>query len=379
MLAPPSDLNGDALATALADGWGIDSASLDYLPVGFGSHHWRARDADGQHWFVTVDEHRDPGTVEDLRRAFFSAFALRRDAGLEFILAPVPAADGGILRVVLDGRFTVAVTPWIDAAPLGTHEFTSAADRLAVLELLGRLHAATPRIGPKTPESVDLTLPDGDHLRAAIDHLHQPDQWATGPFGEPVRGLLLADLGRVTMALARYDELSAAVRADRSIPWVVTHGEPHQANVLRDSDGSLHLIDWDTGRIAPRERDLWMVLDDSSDPAAYRAGGDDDAPFSPLALRLFRMRWDLGEIGTYVREFRSVHSDDANTRESWNNLRTYLPVAEDHLIPDTCLRLTPTRRSLGTWRALAMIAGTGAGSTGRHRAASVSIQRNYHP
>lgn len=333
MLAPPSDLNVDALATALADGWGIDSASLDYLPVGFGSHHWRATVSDGRRWFVTVDEHRDPGTVEVLRRAFFSAFALRREAGLEFIVAPVPAADGSILRVLLDGRFTVTVTPWADAAPLGENEFTSAADRTAVMALLGRLHAATPRIGTATPATVDLMLPDGDHLRSALDQAHQADAWETGPFGEPARGLLLADLGRVIMALARYDELSAAVRADRSIPWVVTHGEPHQANVLRDSDGSLHLIDWDTACIAPRERDLWMVLDNSSDPAAYRAGGDDDAPISPLALRLFRMRWDLGEIGTYVREFRSLHSDDANTRESWNNLRTYLPVAADHLAP----------------------------------------------
>lgn len=332
MLAPPSDLNVAELTHALSDGWSIDATELAYLPVGFGSHHWRATTSDDTRCFVTVDVHSSPGTVDELRRAFAAAVALQRDAGLSFVLAPVPDAAGEPVRTLHGGRFTVAVTSWIDAAPLGQHEFESAGDRNELLALLGHLHAATPHLAAAVPPPVDLTPPDVQHLRSALDRVDQADAWNTGPFGEPARALLLSDLDRVTTALARYGELEAAVQADRSIPWVITHGEPHQANVLRGPDGSLHLIDWDTARLAPRERDLWMVLDDSCDPATYHAAAD-GPPASPLALRLFRMHWDLGEIATYLREFRSPHADDPNTRESWKNLRAYLPVNADHLTP----------------------------------------------
>jgi uncharacterized protein len=39
---------------------------------------------------------------------------------------------------------------------------------------------------------------------------------------------------------------------------VVTHGEPHPANVMLVT-GTLVLIDWDTVALAVPERDLWMV------------------------------------------------------------------------------------------------------------------------
>jgi aminoglycoside phosphotransferase (APT) family kinase protein len=48
---------------------------------------------------------------------------------------------------------------------------------------------------------------------------------------------------------------------ESSDSWVVTHGEPHRGNVIRDPRGGVYLVDWDTTLIAPRERDLRMVLD----------------------------------------------------------------------------------------------------------------------
>lgn len=242
------------------------------------------------------------------------------------------ALDGAIIKVVQDGRFTVAVTPWVDGVPLGHHAFTSTSDREAVLRLLGRLHRLQPAKVSAVPPLVDLALPDRGHLERALDSLQTA--WTSGPFGERARARLAADAERVRMALDQYDELVARVRGDRAIPWVVTHGEPHQANVLRDRDGALHLVDWDTTRVAPRERDLWMVLEGGMDLASYEKEAG-NTPRSDHALRLFRMRWDLGEVGTYIAQFHAPHEDDPNTRESWTNLNAYLPVADEHLRPVT--------------------------------------------
>lgn len=56
MLTPPADLTEAALLAALAQGWGLDVASLEYQPVGWGSHHWDVTDAAGARWVVTVDD-----------------------------------------------------------------------------------------------------------------------------------------------------------------------------------------------------------------------------------------------------------------------------------------------------------------------------------
>jgi hypothetical protein len=56
MLTPPDGMPESALAAALGRWWGIGVASVQYRPVGWGSHHWEVGDAAGSRWFVTVDE-----------------------------------------------------------------------------------------------------------------------------------------------------------------------------------------------------------------------------------------------------------------------------------------------------------------------------------
>jgi len=330
MLAPPGDLDIAELTAALANGWDISDPTFDYLAVGFGSHHWSVTDRDERRWFGTVDEHRHgASSIADLRGAFATASALHRAAGLSFVVAPIADSLGDIIRVLGGGAFTVAVTPWLDAAPLSESGRVPAEDRSEVLRMLGQLHRATPHIGASVPLPIDLSLPDKDDLRAALDDVDTP--WASGPYGESTRALLSSDAARLADALAGYDHLVECVVSE-STPWVVTHGEPHAANLLRGADGALHLIDWDTVRLAPRERDLGMVIESRTDLEPYRAEIG-DVPISAAALRLFRMRWDLGEIATYVSQFHAPHEDDPNTRESWQNLGDYLPVHADHLAP----------------------------------------------
>lgn len=45
-----------ALTGALQDLWVFTAASLEYQPVGFGSHHWLATDATGRRLFATADD-----------------------------------------------------------------------------------------------------------------------------------------------------------------------------------------------------------------------------------------------------------------------------------------------------------------------------------
>ena len=120
----------------------------------------------------------------------------------------------------------------------------------------------------------------------------------------------------LTELLSLADRLAAEAE-ERGVASVVTHGEPHAANVIRTSAGRV-LVDWDTVAMAPPERDLWMLVDDDQDDAA---------------LDFFRLTWDLKDLAEYLNVIRSPHveSDDtmrqyqaltkcAVIRETWSSL-----------------------------------------------------------
>ncbi len=328
MFTRPADLADDSLRDVLHDDWGFCATSLTYQAVGFGSHHWLAADARGGRLFVTVDDLADklrsPDDTTDaafarLECAFTTALSLRQDAGLTFVVAPIPTGAGLALSR-LRPRYSVAVHPHVEGRPTGRDgAFATPADRREVLDLLTALHAAH----AQPPRADDFAVPLIADLAAAISRTGAP--WRAGPYGMGARDLLAAHATDLTMLLAAYSDLvnRVAARPDR---MVITHGEPHSGNVLRTPAG-LVLVDWDTVLLAPPERDLWALAEtDSSIPAAYAAATgvtiDDDA------LSLYRLWYDLAEIAEYISLFQRSHGDTADTAEAWRNLRQFLRPAE---------------------------------------------------
>lgn len=315
----PTEMTESDLVAALSDGWGLDVSELTYRPVGAGSYHWALLDDTGRTWFVTVDdlgadpEGRD-AVFADLGRAFDTALVLHRDAGLGTVVAPVPTGDGASVYR-LDSRYAVSVFPLLDgvAGRFGPHR---PADLPEVLDLLVTLHQATPVVARTAGRFVP-DLPGRQRLEAALDDLDRP--WNTGPYAEPTRKLLTVQAVRIHQWLADLDRLAARVAQTGAEP-VVTHGEPHPGNLLRTADG-LRLVDWETVRLAPPERDLWLVTEEPDLLADYsRATG---RPVDVAGLAFHRLRWTLADIAVYVDELRRPHGESADNAASWSYLTSY--------------------------------------------------------
>ena len=95
---------------------------------------------------------------------------------------------------------------------------------------------------------------------------------------------------------------------------MVTHGEPHPGNVLLTPGGPL-LIDWDTVRIAPPERDLWLLtsdpfapVPDTSDKTLQRYAEATAHPISAPALSFYRQTWILDDLAAYLDNLRRPHT-----------------------------------------------------------------------
>jgi spectinomycin phosphotransferase len=319
--APPEELETSALIDFVADAWDFDIEAVRYAPVGGGSYHWVVEDPEGRLCFVTADDlDQKPwlGDVRDsafdgLTRAFDTAVALS-DGGLGFVVAPIPTTRGETVRRI-GPRYTVALFPFVDGRT-GTFGRYETAERAALLTMLAELHGAAP--AGSVASRIDLDLPGRRRLEAALGELNQT--WSGGPFSEPARKLLASHASDVAELLALSDRLSVHV-ARRNTDWVVTHGEPHGGNLMRAGESHV-LVDWDTVVLAPRERDLWMLVGDNGEEAnvyAEATGHELDAD----AMNFFRLRWDLADIAAFTDLLRSPHRQTEDTAKAYDALMFY--------------------------------------------------------
>ena len=330
MYTRPPDLSDDTLHRSLHEHWRVDAIELTYEAVGFGAHHWRAASTSGDERFLTVHDltaHRndDAETEEEVFGRLTASFAAARalqEGGLASVLAPTPTADGRVADR-LDERFTLAVHPFLHGRAAGAFgTFPSPEDRLAALDLVVEVHRHTELAAPFADED-DLVVPHAGEIPVALDEL--ATAWDAGPYGELARAHLTEHAAGVQHLLVGYEQLAEQVR-QRGDGAVLTHGEPHAANVLVVDDRWL-LIDWDTALLAAPERDLWHLdPGDGSILDAYRRRTG--VTPSTAAVDLYRLWWDLTEIGGYLGVLRRPHTDTTDIAQSWKGLQQYLAPAE---------------------------------------------------
>jgi spectinomycin phosphotransferase len=319
--ALPEEFAVGALNGLLADAWGFEVATAAYVPVGVGSYHWVVGDLAGARGFVTVDDlDRKPwlgdtreSAFDGLRRAFDTALALRKH-GLHFVVAPIPTNNGETV-CRFGPRHTVALFPFVDGEAGRSGRYETPHERAGVATLLAELHNATPAVD-SVPRKADVDLPGRRHLEAALRDVNEP--WLAGPFSEPARQALAAHASDVAAMLARADGLAADV-AKRSTNSVVTHGEPHARNVMR-TDGKQVLVDWDTVGLAPPERDLWMLMTDTSSEEAVIYADATGHQVDEAAVTFFRLTWDLKDIVEYLNVLRAPHEDNEDTAWDYEGL-----------------------------------------------------------
>ncbi|MEV4107985.1 aminoglycoside phosphotransferase family protein [Nonomuraea sp. NPDC049695] len=309
----PDSFDEGLLGPALG-AWGIEAGALDYAPVGFGDYHWVA---DGR-WFITVADVRRR-SFDGLRLAMDTAAALREEAGLDFVVAPLRAADGTTLLRLDRHRWAMSVFPFADGASGEFGQERTAEDRAAVIDLLAALHATPP---PLSTPSRPLELSDRAGLEQALQEPGLP--WLGGPYAEPARELIAEHAGALRRKLSEFDRMAA----NPGEP-VVTHGEPHPGNLLRSGERRL-LVDWDTVGLAPPERDLWLVARDADDLARY-ADATGRTP-SRAALELYRLRWALDDVAEFVAWFRSPHGRTPDAEVSWTALTNTLEILAEGVV-----------------------------------------------
>jgi spectinomycin phosphotransferase len=279
---PPAGVTDAEILAAVREAWEPSVSRVEHVPLGFGAHHWAAYDVRGPLLFVTLDRLEPKRSAAQLEAAYAGTEQLR-GAGLEFVLSPVRSRPGGFTVTLATGA--LSCTPWHDGSCPETFDLAWTTDAL------GRLHAATPPSA--IPEWTPLVAPDFAGTTAAL--VGRP--WGPGPHADDARQAVTEHVCDIARWTARYHHLADAAR-ERT--WVATHGEPHSDNQLLSGDEHF-LVDWESLKLAPAERDLRALLEAGS-----------DVEVDPAMVEMFDLEWRLDEISQYAAWFAAPH---AGTRD----------------------------------------------------------------
>jgi Phosphotransferase enzyme family len=313
VLTPPTNLHDTDLKEVIEQAWGIAVASLEYRPVGFGSHHWEVTDNQGLRHFVTVDELSSESRLGDevsalglhLRQALAVASDLRA-FGCRFVVAPM-ATKAHSLFVQIDS-YVVALFPFIEGQSFSFEEPFGEAERDQVLELVVALHTV-PIAAIRPPPTDGFVVPWLDQLDRSTHH----EAGSIGPHSGVASQLLIENEAEIRGLVNRYRALVARYRSDPG-PVVVTHGEIHPGNVMATSKGWF-IVDWDTVLLAPSERDLWRLVQGNG--SVLRAYMDATGTAArEWLVDLYAVRWDLSEIASFASELRKPHEDTEDSRKA---------------------------------------------------------------
>lgn len=298
------DVPDEVILRALAEGYAIRDARIEFVPRGLDAEAWAYRvDAGGQAFFLKVSR-RTENSIGAWMPLFLSG------QGFEQVIPTLPARSGEACAVV-DGlmyrlqRF-VHGTSAMDSGMSGERW-----QQLGVF--LRSLHSL------ELPAQVSNRLPREEFAsrrwnRVAELHGSIHHRSSTDPLVAEMLEFWRGHEASVGVILERTAGLAKSVRQSQH-PMVLCHADVHTNNLLLGDDGRLYVIDWDDARLAPKERDLMFVLAEAGETArASFFAGYGDRLIDPLLLAYYQHEWCVEDLGAFAQEILDVEGASAGSR-----------------------------------------------------------------
>lgn len=296
-------LDHGAIATTLADRYGVHLRDIAYLPLGFDLHAfvYDVSAGNGRRYFLKI---RD-GVIHEPGLRVAGALAGR---GIREVLAPLRTRDGAISCPLAESPgYGVVLFPFIEGqnateVGLTDDQWRDFGRAMRAIQSSGLEQQF---IGILRTET--FALPSAGLVRRMLALVEHGERFAS-PAAERFAAFWRAERPRIEAMLTRAEALGRTLQAKR-FPLVLCHGDIHSTNILVGDDGRIWLVDWDGPLIAPPERDLLFVVGSRigrpvtpAQEACFFAGYG-PAEIDSDALTYYRYERtieDIGEIGKSV-------------------------------------------------------------------------------
>lgn len=248
MLEKP-DLADEKIIGCLRREYGLNGVQLTFLPLGADRNTavYRAVMGDGTAYFVKLRRGDFDETGVIVPKLLF-------EGGVRQIISPIATQSGQLWAGLND--FAVILYPFVEGQDAYDVDLTDT-HWIEFGRALKGIHSA------KLPPSIIARILREtwsaqwrDRVKAFQKQVEQTT------YADPVSAELAALLRKqsrvISHLITRADYLADVLKA-QSLEYIACHADIHAWNLLIGTDGGLHIVDWDTLILAPKERDLMFV------------------------------------------------------------------------------------------------------------------------
>lgn len=297
-------LPDEALQALFQDRYTLGPVTMECLPIGldYQAAVYRVSDLQGGVYLLKI-------TFRPLSEARYLLPRYLNDQGIAAVVAPLPTASGELWVTLAD--WTAILYPWMH----GDSSLTGMTDehwrslgltlrqihQVPIPASLARLlhaEAFDPAAYVRWIETFERDSLQARPGESAAQHALRSD-W-------------LAHRETIHRACRTLVEL-ASVLIKRAGPSVCCHADLHPANMIRDADGRVFVIDWDDVMLAPRERDF-IFLEERETAAFW--GGYGRVQIDWVALTYYRWERVVQDLISCAEEVFSQDSQGEETGAS---------------------------------------------------------------
>lgn len=310
MREPPA-LSEASILTTLHNYYGITATDLRFLPLGYDvdAGSYRVEHKEGKALFLKVRRGASGVTTHAFVRAV-------HDWGVPAVALIL--SQNGNWSVPVE-EFLITLYPYIEGRS-GIEVGLSPEQWRAFGAAVRRLHDF-----PFQPDGFPLPyetyLPQARGVQAVRSFLMSPpDPDPADQIGTDLAVFWESERNTIAELLRRAQEYGE--RMLQQHPHVAPcHGDLHVGNILVDTAGDIHLVDWDQPIMAPRERDLmficgggiWEGAVPPEGESAFFAGYGEITP-DPVALAYYRCDWAVQDIGLFAEQVFHLPNQSAAAR-----------------------------------------------------------------
>lgn len=248
MLETP-DIQEELILNLIKDQYGLEVVSIEHLPIGADKNTavYKTVIKDGKILYAKL-------RLGDFNKTSVLIPKFLCDCNIKQVIEPIISVNNNPWAT--NNSLSLVLCPYIE----GRDGFEHAISDLQWVELgtiLKKLHTI------KVPDELRIDIPqekysDGSRI-SAKKFLNSIEQDA---FEEPIAMRLSTFMkshkSKIENIINRAEELAQILKG-QNLEYVLCHGDIHAGNVFIDKENNLHVVDWDTLVVAPKERDLMFI------------------------------------------------------------------------------------------------------------------------
>ena len=322
MLEKP-ELKDEQIINCLRNEYGLSVENISFLPLGadLKTAVYRVETTDGMIYFVK------------LRRGNFSEASVTvpnylSGLGIRQIIPSLMTQTGQLWASL--NPFKVILYPFVEGQD-GFEKGLSYRHWVEFGTALKRFHGADipPTITSRIQRE-NFSPQWRDTVRIFLERIEEET------FDEPVAAELAAFLKTKkdeTLELVKQAKRFAQILQEQPPEFILCHADIHGWNLLIDSDGALHMVDWDTLIFAPKERDLMFVggglvgtghTSQEEETLFYQGYGQ--TKVDPIAIAYYRSERIIEDIAVYCEQIFLSDKGGEDRKQSLINVKSnYLP------------------------------------------------------